>query len=63
MESGDIGFGRKGTSSNKFHNHSTSLLAIAKATNLAVIVESVIQVCFLNAQDSTHHQVSIYNLM
>jgi len=51
MESGDIGFGHKGTSNSKFRSHSASLLA-AKATNSAAMVGSVMQVCFLNAQDT-----------
>ncbi|GJU32705.1 cysteine protease XCP1-like protein [Tanacetum coccineum] len=38
----------------KFLNHSTSLPAAAKATNLDSVVELVMQVCFLDAQEIAH---------
>ena len=51
LEIGDIGFGHEDTSNNKFRSISASLLATAKVANLAAMVESVMHVCLVDAQD------------
>nr|GEX27553.1 protein LURP-one-related 10-like [Tanacetum cinerariifolium] len=53
IELGAIGLDYNGISRSKFFNHSSSLPAAASATNSYSIVEPVIQVCFLEAQEIT----------
>nr|GEW05900.1 DREB2 transcription factor [Tanacetum cinerariifolium] len=53
IELGAIGLDYNGISRSKFFNHSSSLPAAARATNSYSIIEPVIQVCFLEAQEIT----------
>jgi len=49
MESGDIGFGHTGTSNNRFRSHFAYVLATANTRDSVNMVESVMQVYFLDA--------------
>ncbi|GJU06551.1 hypothetical protein Tco_1122981, partial [Tanacetum coccineum] len=51
IEIGAIGLTHNGISRRKFFNHSASLPVVAKATNSDSIVEPVMQVYFLEAQE------------
>lgn len=50
-----MGFEHKGFSCNKFRSHLASFLADAKAINFAAIIESVMQVYFLDPQEIAPH--------
>ncbi|KAE9590128.1 hypothetical protein Lalb_Chr21g0316381 [Lupinus albus] len=49
---GAIGFGQIGISCNKFLSHSASLLPAVRAINSAAMVESAMQVCFFEPQET-----------
>lgn len=54
MNIGAIGFGQIDISYNKFRTHFASLLPTTKSMYFGTLVDSTMQVCFLELQDITH---------